>query len=62
MDDLVKEKAPFERMAVSREFALQMFAYNGFKRSVTALPYSSSGRWTDPGTGKSSKPFLLAKS
>ncbi len=32
MESLVKNKQPFERMAVSKEFAMQVFAHNQFKR------------------------------
>lgn len=32
VEAFAKEKRHFERMTVSRDFALQMFAYNDFKR------------------------------
>jgi threonyl-tRNA synthetase len=39
-----REKRSFERMTVSRDFALRMFAYNDFKR----YPLSPSGKRNCP--------------
>jgi hypothetical protein len=69
VEAFAKEKRQFERMTVSRDFALQMFAYNDFKRygpSGMGVAFLKVLAYPDRGyaiyVAKSSRPFPQTKS